>query len=76
MTLLRRRGRLSSSHTGKLLVDMLQPHLHALDSLGRLFDARRSGLPPQVTVAATEYLLSYNLPRSVEQFTAAFPRFA
>jgi DNA-binding transcriptional LysR family regulator len=74
-TLLRRRGRLVEvTSEGRLLLDLLQPHLHGLDSLGRMFEAQRKGLPQTVTVAATEYLLTYNLPRSVEQFTAAYPK--
>jgi DNA-binding transcriptional LysR family regulator len=74
VTLLRRRGRLVElTNEGRLLLELLQPHLHGLDSLGRMFDAQRKGLPQQVTVAATEYLLTYNLPPSVEQFTAAYP---
>jgi DNA-binding transcriptional LysR family regulator len=73
-TLLRRRGRfVELTSEGKLLLELLQPHLHGLDSLGRMFDDRRGDLPQHLTVAATEYLLTYNLPRTIEQFTAAFP---
>lgn len=74
-TLLRRRGRLVElTREGRLLLDLLQPHLHGLDSLGPMFDAQRGGLPQYLTVAATEYLLTYNVPRSIEKFTAAFPK--
>jgi DNA-binding transcriptional LysR family regulator len=73
-TLLRRRGRfVELTSEGRLLFELVQPHLHGLDSLGRMFDAQRRDLPQHLTVAATEYLLTYNLPRSIEQFAAAFP---
>jgi len=72
VSLPRRRGRaVELTPEGRLLLELVQPHLGGLDSLGRLFDQRRQDLPQHVTVAATEYLLSYNLPRTVEEFTAA-----
>jgi DNA-binding transcriptional LysR family regulator len=74
-TLLRRRGRLVElTREGRLLLDLLQPHLHGLESLAQMFDAQRGEVPQSVTVAATEYLLTYDLPPSVEQFTSAFPK--
>src|SRR5262249_394936 len=39
----------------------------------RVFQERRKELPQHVTVAATEYLLTYNLPRVVEEFAASHP---
>jgi DNA-binding transcriptional LysR family regulator len=72
--LLRRRGRaVELTAEGQLLVELIQPHIHGLDSLSRLFEARRQQFPQQVSVAATEYLLSYNLPKAVHEFTAAHP---
>jgi DNA-binding transcriptional LysR family regulator len=73
-TLLRRRGRaVELTADGQVLLELIQPHLSGLDSLGRLFDARRKQLPQQVSVAATEYLLSYDLARAIQEFTAAHP---
>lgn len=73
-TLLRRRGRaVELTADGHLLLELIQPHMSGLDSLGRLFESRRKQLPQQVSVAATEYLLTYNLPRAVQEFTAARP---
>jgi DNA-binding transcriptional LysR family regulator len=73
-SLLRRRGRaVELTAEGRLLLDLIQPHLSGLDSLGQLFEARRKELPGQVGVAATEYLLSYNLAKAVAAFTTAWP---
>jgi LysR family transcriptional regulator, low CO2-responsive transcriptional regulator len=73
-TLLRRRGRaVELTADGQMLLELIQPHLSGLDSLGRLFEARRQQLPQQVSVAATEYLLSYDLSKAIQEFTAAHP---
>jgi DNA-binding transcriptional LysR family regulator len=73
-TLLRRRGRsVELTAEGRLMLELLQPYIHGLDSLGRVFQERRKELPQQVTVAATEYLLTYNLPGAVEAFAASHP---
>jgi DNA-binding transcriptional LysR family regulator len=71
-TLLRRRGRsVELTAEGRLLLELLQPYIHGLDSLVRVFQERRKELPQHVTVAATEYLLTYNLPEVVEEFAAS-----
>jgi DNA-binding transcriptional LysR family regulator len=73
-TLLRRRGRaVELTPEGHVLLELVQPHLSGLESLGKLFDARRATLPRPVSVAATDYLLSYNLPKTIEKFTASCP---
>jgi len=73
-SLLRRRGRaVELTPEGHLLLELVHPHLSGLESLSKVFDARRGVLPHPVSVAATDYLLSYNLPRTVEKFTAACP---
>ena len=73
-SLLRRRGRtVELTPEGRLLLELIQPHLSGLDSLSRLFNAHRQELPRQVSVAATEYLLSYNLAKTIEKFTVACP---
>jgi DNA-binding transcriptional LysR family regulator len=56
-----------------VLLELVHPHLSGLESLGKLFDARRGQLPHPVSVASTEYLLSYDLPKTVEKFTASCP---
>jgi DNA-binding transcriptional LysR family regulator len=73
--LLRRRGRsVELTEEGGLLLELAQPHVSGLDSLIRLFEARRSEVPRQVKVASIPYLLSYHLPRAVQAFTAAHPK--
>jgi DNA-binding transcriptional LysR family regulator len=58
---------------GQVLLELVQPHINGLDSLERLFKARRAQLPQQLTVASTQYLLRYHLPRAIQEFTAARP---
>jgi DNA-binding transcriptional LysR family regulator len=73
-SLLRRRGRaVELTADGRLLLEIVQPHLGGLDSLATLFEARRQEQPAQVSVAATDYLFSYNLPAAVQQFHAEQP---
>jgi DNA-binding transcriptional LysR family regulator len=71
---LRRRGRsVELTPEGRLLLDMVQPHVNGLDSLESCFAARRPDLPQQVTVATIPYLISYHLPRPIRAFTRAHP---
>lgn len=73
-SLLRRRGRaVELTADGRLLLEIVQPHLGGLDSLASLFEARRQEQPAQVSVASTDYLFSYNLPAAVQQFHADQP---
>jgi DNA-binding transcriptional LysR family regulator len=72
--LLRRNGRaVELTMEGRLLLDLVQPHVSGLDSLVQLFKLRQSVLPRQLTVAATNYFLSYHLAPAVLAFTQANP---
>jgi LysR family cys regulon transcriptional activator len=73
-TLLRAQGRtLQLTPEGRLLLELVQPHVSGLDSLERLFQARRAELPQHLTAASTYYLLSYHLPQALQEFTARHP---
>jgi DNA-binding transcriptional LysR family regulator len=72
--LLRVEGRaLKLTPEGRLLLELVHPHLSGLDSLERLFAARREQLPHQLTVASTHYLFCYHLARPLEQFCETHP---
>ncbi len=72
--LFRQRGRaVELTAQGGALLEIVQPHIDGLDSLERLFEARCAELPPQLTVASTQYLLRYHLPRPVQAFAVAHP---
>ncbi len=73
-TLLRRRGRVVEvTPEGQLLLELSQPHVSGLDSLGRLFEERRAELPQKLIVAGTPFLLSHHLPSLVQEFASAHP---
>jgi DNA-binding transcriptional LysR family regulator len=73
-SLVRRRGRcVEITPDGKMLLDLVQPHVQGLDSLPALFRARRNDLPTQVTVATTYYLVSYHLALPVRDFVRQHP---
>lgn len=72
--LLQPRGRsFELTDDGRLLLDLVQPQLSGIDALVRLFAARRAEMPQRLTLASTPYLLSYHLPRAVEQFRTEHP---
>jgi DNA-binding transcriptional LysR family regulator len=72
--LLRRNGRsVSLTAEGKLLFDLIQPHVNGLDSLVKQFQQRRGQIPQKLSVATTAYLASYHLAEPVREFVAAFP---
>jgi DNA-binding transcriptional LysR family regulator len=74
VTLLRAEGRsLRLTEEGKLLLELVHPHLSGLESLGRLFEARRLELPQQLTVASTHYLFCYHLPRTLKEYSKVCP---
>jgi len=74
-SLLRREGRsIQLSAEGELLLGILQPHIEAIDSLERLFDVGRLQLPPQLTIASSQYLLRYHLAHVIREYTTAFPQ--
>jgi DNA-binding transcriptional LysR family regulator len=73
-TLLRVEGRsLRLTAEGKLLLELVHPHLSGLESLQGLFDARRAELPRQLTVASTHYLFSYHLLPALDEFSQLHP---
>jgi DNA-binding transcriptional LysR family regulator len=73
-TLMRRRGRtVELTPEGRMLLDLVQPHVSGLDSLGSLFITQQKLLPQAVTVAAIPYLVSSHLLQPVQEFTAAHP---
>jgi DNA-binding transcriptional LysR family regulator len=72
--LFRKRGRAAELTTeGKVLVDLVKPHLAGLDSLASVFDMEHPGTPLKFTVAATANVLTHHLPQPVETFTRAHP---
>jgi DNA-binding transcriptional LysR family regulator len=72
--LLRRRGRgVELTAEGRLLLELIQPHVSGLDSLERLFQTRRTELQKRLLVAATDYALAYELPGAIQEFAAANP---
>src|SRR5262245_292504 len=73
-SLLRRRGRnVELTPEGRVLLDLVQPHVSGLDSLEPLFVARQESLPQQLTVASIPYLISSHLVRPVRAFSARHP---
>ena len=72
--LLRRRGRaVELTDDGRLLLETVQPHVSGLDSLRRLFEARREGARQELVVASGAYLFANHLPEPVRQFRAERP---
>jgi len=72
--LVRRLGRaVELTLEGKLLFEMVKNHVSGLDSLVRLFEASRPGLPQQLTIISTPYLVSYHLPFTTQQFLRKNP---
>jgi DNA-binding transcriptional LysR family regulator len=72
--LLRRRGRaVELTDDGRLLLQLVQPHVTGLDSLRRLFEARRADLPPELVLASGTYLFGHHLPGPIRQFRAGHP---
>jgi len=73
-SLIKRKGRtLELTDQGKLLLELIQPHIGGLDSLERVFDSRSKDLPPKLNLAATPYLLAQHLPVVIQEFTAQHP---
>src|SRR5213592_1177971 len=63
-TLLRRRGRaIELTPEGRVLLELVQPHVSGLDSLEPLFVTRQALLPRPLTVTAIPYLTSSHLLR-------------
>lgn len=73
-TLLRRQGRaIELTSEGKLLLEIVQPHVEAIDSLKRLFDEGRAKLSPHLVIASSQYLLRFHLPDPIQEFATTFP---
>lgn len=72
--LLNRKGRvIELTPEGQILLDLVQPHVEALDSLKRLFEVGRAQLAPQLIIASSQYLLRFHLPGPIREFTSEFP---
>jgi DNA-binding transcriptional LysR family regulator len=72
--LLRRRGRaVELTDEGQLLLQLVQPHVSGLDSLGRFFESRRASSRQELVVASGAYLLAHHLPAVVKHFRAERP---
>src|SRR5262249_25947010 len=73
--LLRRHGHvIELTPEGRLLLELIQPCVGTIDSLGRLFEARLAEMPQLVTVLSTNYLVSHHLLRPVQEFNTSHPR--
>jgi len=72
-TLMRRRGRtVELTPEGRVLLELIEPHVQGLDSLESLFLDRQALAPRQLMVAAIPIMASYLL-RTVQDFIAAQP---
>lgn len=73
-SLLNREGRsIELTAEGKVLLQIIQPHIEAIDSLKRLFDEGRARLSPRLVIASSQYLLRYHLPGPIQTFAGQFP---
>lgn len=72
--LVRRRGRVVElTADGQLVFELAQSPLRALESLRPLLEARRAGVPQQLTIASTPYVISCHLLHPVQQFVKEHP---
>lgn len=58
---------------GRLLLDLVQPHVSGLDSLVRLFETQRLHLQQRLLIASTPYLIAHHLPRPIHAYRTAYP---
>src|SRR5262245_44514143 len=73
-SLLRREGRcVGLTEDGRLLLELIQPHVTGLDSLERLFKARRAETLQQFTIASAPYLFAHYLPEPIRAFAGRYP---
>lgn len=73
-TLLRRDGRrVELTDDGRLLLELIQPHVTGLDSLERLFKARRAEEQQRLTIASAPYHFTHYLPRPIREFATRHP---
>jgi DNA-binding transcriptional LysR family regulator len=74
VTLMTRRGRMVElTADGRLLLQLIQPHVNGLDSLERIFEAQRAQQPGRVTIASTPYMLANHLVGAISQFMTEHP---
>src|SRR5262245_9016524 len=74
VTLLHRHGRnLELTDQGRLLLDLIQPHVSGLDSLERIFQSLAKDVPLQLHIAATQHLMARHLPGPIQEFAARHP---
>jgi len=74
VVLLRRRGSaVQITDEGRLLLEIVQPHVAGIDSLARLFESRRADLPRRLTVVSTHGLMAYHLPAPAQEFMERHP---
>jgi DNA-binding transcriptional LysR family regulator len=72
--LLLRRGRaVELTDDGGRLLELVQPHVSGLDSLGRLLEAQRADRSQELVVASGAYLLAHHLPGAVQRFRDEWP---
>jgi DNA-binding transcriptional LysR family regulator len=72
--LLRRRGRaVELTDEGRLLREMVEPHVSGLTSLRRFFEARRDGGRQELALASGAYLLAHHLAGPVQRFREERP---
>lgn len=76
-SLLLRKGRaVELTPEGRMLFQIIQPHVSGIDSVERLFEANRAALPQRLVLASSPHLLAYHLVGVVQEFTAAHPAIA
>lgn len=73
-SLMRRRGRaVELTAEGRLLLDLVHPHVSGLDSLELLFQSLQPSLPRQLTVVSNPHLISSQLLEPSRLFSTRFP---
>lgn len=73
-SLMRRRGRaVELTPEGRLLLDIVHPHVNGLDSLEVLFQSLQSSVPRQLVVASNPHLISSQLLEPSRLFSTRFP---